>query len=568
MSRRNVYILSALVLCFTFLPWLGLTLFNTKGEPREAIVAWSMLNTGDWILPQSCGGDIPYKPPFLAWLIAAFSWALGGEVTEYTSRLPSALAAIALGLSTLRFFAKNTGSMAVGLLTAGVTVTAFEVFRAASACRVDMVLTACTVGAIYLLYPTPRLRVWPVVLMTCAVLTKGPVGMLLPCLVVWLFYLLRGCRFWPSTFTLAMMGLLSLVVPALWYYAAAQQGGQEFIDLAMEENVGRMTGTMSYESHVNPFWYNFVTIIAGMLPYTLLALLALTAVKKRPLKPPTPTGAKPSWLKAQSSRLAPASLLSIVAVVAIVGFYCIPASKRSVYLLPAYPFMAYWVAQLMVWLARNKPAVLKAYATFIGGVALLFVAALLAVKYAPLASVLSGLKPQTAAMAMGLRSWHWDALTWVLLAGCVWAGAAALRVAWRREPMAIAGMSVAALFVIYWNLSATASPPVLNTKSDISVAREIQRLQPTGHVYSYNEDRLLRYYTANFYLHDRIKPYRGQPVADGALLVVGKQDYPRFLEKYGHRVSALMVRRDKKRKSCDSRQPVLLVRLHNREPNP
>ena len=56
-----------LVLIVTFVPWLGDTLFNTKGEPREALVAVTMLNSGDFILPESYGADIPYKPPFLAW---------------------------------------------------------------------------------------------------------------------------------------------------------------------------------------------------------------------------------------------------------------------------------------------------------------------------------------------------------------------------------------------------------------------------------------------------------------------------------------------------------------------
>ncbi len=48
------------LLLVTFVAFLGLTLFNTKGEPREAIVAVSMLNQGNWILPVSCG---PTSPP-------------------------------------------------------------------------------------------------------------------------------------------------------------------------------------------------------------------------------------------------------------------------------------------------------------------------------------------------------------------------------------------------------------------------------------------------------------------------------------------------------------------------
>ena len=62
-----VLLLSMLLL----LPWLGETWFNSKGEPREAIVAVTMLQSGDWVLPLSFGSDMPYKPPLLAWMIAA-----------------------------------------------------------------------------------------------------------------------------------------------------------------------------------------------------------------------------------------------------------------------------------------------------------------------------------------------------------------------------------------------------------------------------------------------------------------------------------------------------------------
>ena len=43
------------------LPFIGLTDFYSKGEPREAVVALSMLKNGDWILPVNNGGDIDGK---------------------------------------------------------------------------------------------------------------------------------------------------------------------------------------------------------------------------------------------------------------------------------------------------------------------------------------------------------------------------------------------------------------------------------------------------------------------------------------------------------------------------
>ena len=54
-----------IVICIiSVLPWIGLGDFSTKGEPREAVVAYTMLEHGNWILPINNGGDIPYKPPF------------------------------------------------------------------------------------------------------------------------------------------------------------------------------------------------------------------------------------------------------------------------------------------------------------------------------------------------------------------------------------------------------------------------------------------------------------------------------------------------------------------------
>ena len=51
-KEKNMPLIAVVVIsCVMLLPFLGLTDFNTKGEPREAVVALSMLKSGDWILP-------------------------------------------------------------------------------------------------------------------------------------------------------------------------------------------------------------------------------------------------------------------------------------------------------------------------------------------------------------------------------------------------------------------------------------------------------------------------------------------------------------------------------------
>lgn len=337
-------------LCLLWLPWLGETPFYSKGEPREAVVAMSMLQSGDWILPVSCGGEIPFKPPFCAWLTAIFAMLLnGGVVNEYVSRLPSALAAIAMIMMGYAWVRKTHGHR-FAFIMGIVTATSFEVFRAAEASRVDMVLTAAMVGALYLIFDMNSRKglenigryAAAAVLLTIATLTKGPIGSLLPCAIGGVYLLLRRENFFSALFSMLGLVILSAIVPALWYYAAWKTGGDAFLNLAFEENIGRLTGSMSYESHENPFWYNFVTILSGMLPWTLIALFALFKFK-------TVKGVY------NSAPLKPEGLMSIVAAVGVILFYCIPASKRSVYLLPAYPFMAYGITVLITSLSGMWP---------------------------------------------------------------------------------------------------------------------------------------------------------------------------------------------------------------------
>ena len=208
-----------LVICVvTILPFLGLSEYHTKGEPREAIVSYSMLDSGNWILPRNNGGEMAYKPPFFHWSIAAVSAVVnGGQVTEMTSRLPSAIALIAMTLCGFLFFAKRKG-VQLALLAAFITLTNFELHRAGANCRVDMVLTALTVGALYCLYRwyEKGLKGIPwlaILLMSCGTLTKGPVGTIIPCLVVGIFLLLRGVNFFKAFLLLSAWAILSLILP-------------------------------------------------------------------------------------------------------------------------------------------------------------------------------------------------------------------------------------------------------------------------------------------------------------------------------------------------------------------
>ena len=73
-DRKIAFWFIALLSVLVLVPFLGETIFYSKGEPREAIVAYTMLESGNWILPTNYGVEIAYKPPFLYWTIAVISW--------------------------------------------------------------------------------------------------------------------------------------------------------------------------------------------------------------------------------------------------------------------------------------------------------------------------------------------------------------------------------------------------------------------------------------------------------------------------------------------------------------
>ena len=236
-KMRYLYVLLFLTVVMT-LPWLGLTDFHTKGEPREAIVAQTMIAQDNWVMPHNNGGEIAYKPPFMHWCVAACGVLLG-EVNEYAARFPSALSAILLAFGVYFFYARRRDGR-TALMTAFISFSSFEMFRAAFACRVDMVLTLCMAGAMMLLESWQErgrkfgLPWMAILLMSLGTLTKGPVAIVLPCAVAWVCALLRREGWLRETILMALSAFVSLILPALWYYAAYQQQGDSFLQLFME----------------------------------------------------------------------------------------------------------------------------------------------------------------------------------------------------------------------------------------------------------------------------------------------------------------------------------------------
>lgn len=552
-KEQKTYLFLLTAICAVTLFTIGgITLFHTKGEPREAIVAYTMLDTGNWILPENIGGEFAYKPPFLHWCIAALA-SVFGTLNEYISRMPSMLAVTAIVLTGFLFNSKRRDSK-LAFLTALITLSNFEIHRAAINCRVDMVLTACIVLALYALYrwyeKGHKSIPWVAILcMSLGTLTKGPVAIILPCLVMGVMMLIRKAGFWHTLLSFFGIALLACIIPALWYIAAYQQAGQAFLDLVMEENFGRFLGKMSYPSHENPWYYNVMTVIAGFTPYTLLALISLFFLHYKK------TGANPlQWwnnIKTYIRKMDDVRLFNLLSIILIFVFYCIPKSKRSVYLMPIYPFIASFLAEYILWLYRNRPKSLRIYGSIIYGLCLLLTLVFIAIKAGLIPdSIFQGKHaPDNIAFLHALKDTPIHLLEYIVIllppVYAVWAFAKKCY-----TPLAITGVA----FALFLALDGFYQPTVLNVKSDKTFAEQIMEKVPENKIYSFVNVGMMHFFTINFYTHNRVDVWEYH-MPDEGYVIVGEKDLEALPNKENYILTEVI---HSNRRGCDVKQIMYL----------
>jgi 4-amino-4-deoxy-L-arabinose transferase-like glycosyltransferase len=133
--------------------WCGLLFFHGlnigqlwKTEGLRAIVAAEMLRSGNWIVPKLYGEPLFTKPPGTYVAIVLFSLPFG-EVTEVTSRLPSAVAALLTVLLLYGYFARCFGRLG-GLLVAITAPMSWLWMDKATAAEIDMMQVMWVTGAL------------------------------------------------------------------------------------------------------------------------------------------------------------------------------------------------------------------------------------------------------------------------------------------------------------------------------------------------------------------------------------------------------------------------------------
>jgi 4-amino-4-deoxy-L-arabinose transferase-like glycosyltransferase len=290
-------------------------------EPRYARVAVEMHRASEWVRPTLQGRPWLEKPVLYYWLAGAAYSVLGENAGA--ARIPSVLAALATVALTAYVGMRLYGPSA-GLHAAFVLATSLLFFVYGRAASMDMLLAAGVTAAIGLL--CLRLfsieRRWSLVAAWAAAglatLAKGPLGLLLPMLVVIGFAAAR--RRWRTLRdVVSPAGVLAfLAVAGPWYVFILADQGRHFVDVfVLNHNVARFTSTV--HRHPGPPWYYLPLLLAGFFPWSGLLLPGLARL---------------------APRRSPADLFVLLWLAAPLAFFSLAGSKLPGYILPCLPPLA------------------------------------------------------------------------------------------------------------------------------------------------------------------------------------------------------------------------------------
>jgi 4-amino-4-deoxy-L-arabinose transferase-like glycosyltransferase len=188
------YVLVLLLWAAIYLPGLGSVQLQHE-EPRRALPALHMLASGDWLVPRV--GSDPYlrKPPLLNWAIA-ISCKTFGSVSEWSVRIPSVLATLALAAAIVVIAGRRWLGLQGGLIAAIFFMVNFTMIETGRLAELEAVYISLT-GIALILWMTSwrnedgpwQLWLLPAPFLALGMLTKGPThllffyGIVLPVLV-------------------------------------------------------------------------------------------------------------------------------------------------------------------------------------------------------------------------------------------------------------------------------------------------------------------------------------------------------------------------------------------------
>lgn len=325
---RDIALITALVVLVGVPSLFTRDLWNPD-EPRYMEVAREMAVLGDYVIPHLNGKVYSEKPPMFFWL-AGLLWRAG---LGYNSGRIVTLAAVWGTLLLVYLFCRRRIGPKEGLLAAAIALTCLLLVKFTTIGVLDPLLTFFTTTALIAGYAAfhrasgrSALPLWVgcYVAMGLGTLTKGPVGFLVPGLVLLSYGIFnrKNTKAGGAAHALGFIAFAAVVLA--WLIPAILAGGPDYTrTILLKQNVGR---AISSYSHQNPFYYYLVRWPMYFFPWSFLLPLAVFAAVRR-------------WR--ESDRLVRFAFLWLIVPFA---FFMLISGKRMNYVLPTAPAVGILVA--------------------------------------------------------------------------------------------------------------------------------------------------------------------------------------------------------------------------------
>ena len=322
---------------------LGYASLLDPDEAHYAELTREMLHSGSWLVPLLDGKPFIDKPVLFHWIQGA-SVLLLGE-TEFAARLPTALSAVGLFAIT-RWVGAALFDAEVGSLGAIMFATIPATFALASIAIFDMVFALFLFGALGCLLvaakrSSVRTECCGYLLLTLAVMTKGPVA-----LVLVVLFITAGYVGSPHTRDLlrrlhGKAGLPLVVIAASpWFVWMQWRFGDEFVKgYLLAGNLWYLTQPIEFSARAVNHTFYIRAFAGAFFPWsTVVVGRGIDAFRQIRQHEPIETGERLLWLW----------------TIVVLGFFSIARFKLDHYIFPAAPACCLIAAHAWREAARDK----------------------------------------------------------------------------------------------------------------------------------------------------------------------------------------------------------------------
>ena len=257
-----------------FIPFLGNVHLFDWDEINFAESSREMIVSGNY--SRVMIGFKPFweKPPLFFWMQAGAMHVFG--VNEFAARLPNAIFGV-ISLLTLFYMGKKERDEQFGLIWALMYLASILPHMYFKSGIIDPVFNYFIFTGIYFIYRTLetdkdgiRYAAYAGVLIGVAVLTKGPVGLLIPILAFVAMVIINKFRLLPSLREFLLLALMVLITSSAWYGMEIVNNGPWFLVEFLKYQVELFSKPVA--DHQQPFYYHFVVVLIGCFPMSVFAL--------------------------------------------------------------------------------------------------------------------------------------------------------------------------------------------------------------------------------------------------------------------------------------------------------